>query len=402
MTAAPKPSPRVRQRNKEFIDRLLGVVAIVTILAAYIFGLTRAETDVIASFQQLVPSAQRFEPVSETVYAAYTGVQLVAYITLGEATGYGGDLEMAVAVDPQGKLVNLAILDDQETSDYNKRVAGAGWPGVLAGKSCQDPFQLGQDVDGITGATYTASAIAEAVRRGCRQMAALGVGDPSAAETRARIQFGVPEVTLILLFAVGFFAHRQKFKYTRQARWVSMIAGMLILGFWFNRPLSIININQLLLGTWPSWQNNLYWYLLLGGIFLVTTADNKNPYCEWFCPFGATQECLGAVGGAKVRSPGKFKPYLVWLHRGLAWLAIVLALIFRNPTISSYEVFSGLFDRIASTPIFIVLGIVLVASLFIKRPWCTYLCPLQPVVEFIQMIRKWVIELWKKTVRTTA
>ena len=108
------------------------------------------------------------------------------------------------------------------------------------------------------------------------------------------------------------------------------------------------------------------------------------------------------MGGAKVRSPGKFKDYLKWLHRGLAWLAIVLALIFRNPGISSYEVFSALFDRLATTPIFIVLGIVLLASLVIKRPWCTYLCPLQPVYEFIQMIRRWIVELWKKTVRKTA
>lgn len=402
MRTSTSTPPRIRQRNKDFPDRLLAVIAMITILAAYIFGLTRAETDVTASFQQLVPSAQRFEAISESVYAAYKGVQLEGYITLGEATGYGGSLEMAVAVDTQGKLVNLAIIEDQETSDYILRMKGAGWPGVLAGKSCQDPFQLSEDVDVVTGATYTTSAIVEAVRRGCRGMDAAGVGVGAQAEAKAQIKFGIPEITLILLFTVGYVAHRQKFKYTRQARWLSMIAGLLILGFWYNRPLTIVNINQLLLGSWPSFQNNLYWYLLLGGIFFVTTADNKNPYCEWFCPFGAAQECVGFVGGAKVRSPGNFKPYLKWLHRGLAWLAIVLALIFRNPGVSSYEVFSALFDGVATTPIFIVLGIVLLASLVIKRPWCSYLCPLQPVYEFIQLIRRWIVELWKKTVRRTA
>jgi NosR/NirI family nitrous oxide reductase transcriptional regulator len=137
-------------------------------------------------------------------------------------------------------------------------------------------------------------------------------------------------------------------------------------------------------------------------VFLVLTADNKNPYCEWFCPFGATQECVGAIGRAKVRSPGKFRPYLKWLHRGLAWLAIVLALIFRDPGISSYEVFSAMFDGVGSTLTFAVLGIVLLASLVIKRPWCTYLCPLQPVSEFNLMIRMWIVELWEKTARKTA
>lgn len=396
--------PRIHRRHKEFVDRLLAVVALLTILAAYIYGLARVEveTDVLESFKQLVPSAQRFEPISESVYAAYQGMQAIAYITIGEASGYGGAIEMAVAVDLDGKVVNLAILKQRETIEYIRRVENAGLPVALVGKSCQDPFKLGQDVDAITGATYTAFAIAQAVSRGCHQVAAAGVGLDVAEEARLNIKFGVPEITLILLFAVGFFAHRQKFKYTKQARWVSLIAGMLILGFWFNRPLTIVHINQFLLGLWPSWQNNLYWYLLLGGIFLVTTADNKNPYCEWFCPFGAAQECVGFVGKAKVRSPGNFKPYLTWLHRGLAWLAIVLALIFRNPGISSYEVFTAIFDQQGSTIIFIVLGIVLVASLWIKRPWCTYLCPLQPVYEIIKLIRRWIVELWTKTVRKTA
>jgi len=400
--SASTTTPRFHQRHKEFPDRLLAIIALTTILAAYIFGLARVENDVLPDFQQLVPSAQRFEPISESVYAAYSGVQLIAYITIGEASGYGGTLEVAVVVDQQGKVINLAILNERETVEYIRRVERAGLPGSLVGKSCQDPFRLGQDVDAISGATYTVYAIAQAVSTGCRQLATAGLGLDAAEEAKLHIKFGVPEISLILLFAAGFFAHRQKFKYTRQVRWISMIAGLLILGFWFNRPLTIVHINQLLLGLWPSWYENLYWYLLLGGIFLVATADNKNPYCEWFCPFGAAQECIGFVGGAKVHSPGKFKSYLKWLHRGLAWLAIVLALIFRNPALSTYEVFSALFDREGSAAIFVVLGIVLLASLVIKRPWCTYLCPLQPVYEIIKLIRRWIVELWKNNVRKTA
>ncbi|HDD62487.1 MAG: hypothetical protein DRI65_05905 [Chloroflexota bacterium] len=54
-----------------------------------------------------------------------------------------------------------------------------------------------------------------------------------------------------------------------------------------------------------QWQTNLYWYILVLGIIFVFSLDNKNPYCEWFCPFGAAQECMGSIGWAKVRSPGK-------------------------------------------------------------------------------------------------
>ena len=115
-------------------------------------------------------------------------------------------------------------------------------------------------------------------------------------------------------------------------------------------------------------------------MLFVFTVDNKNPYCEWFCPFGAAQECLGVVGGAKPRSAGRYKNLLIWVQRVLAWSAVVLALYFRNPGISSYEVFGTLFDLTGSTWQFAVLGIMMIASLFIKRPWCKYLLPVRLVI----------------------
>jgi NosR/NirI family nitrous oxide reductase transcriptional regulator len=132
---------------------------------------------------------------------------------------------------------------------------------------------------------------------------------------------------------------------------------------------------------------------LIGGILLVFTVDNKNPYCEWFCPFGAVQECMGIIGGAKP-GLGNYRNILKWLQRGLAWLAILLAVLFRNPGMTSYEIFGTLFD-LKGTPIqFIVLGLVLITSLFIRRPWCAFLCPLRPVTDLYRVFRKWIIDLW--------
>jgi hypothetical protein len=148
------------------------------------------------------------------------------------------------------------------------------------------------------------------------------------------------KITLIALLAVGYFGHQRQFKYKKQTRWVAMLVGIIVLGFLYNKPLTISMVNQALLGFWPQWQTNLCWYMLLGGIILVFTVDNKNPYCVWFCPFGAAQECMGVIGGAKVRSPGrKSRNVLKWTQRDLAWLAIVIALWFRNPGISSYAIF---------------------------------------------------------------
>jgi polyferredoxin len=105
---------------------------------------------------------------------------------------------------------------------------------------------------------------------------------------------------------------------------------------------------------------------------------------------------LGVIGGAKPRSEGRYKDLLIWVQRGLAWLAIVLALYFRNPGITSFEVFGTLFDLTGSSLQFGLLGIIVIASLFIKRPWCKYLCPLKPVMDLYRTFRKWVMESWKR------
>jgi polyferredoxin len=169
-----------------------------------------------------------------------------------------------------------------------------------------------------------------------------------------------------------------------------------VLGFIYNKPLTLVLINRMLLGFWPQWQIDLYSYLLLAGILFVYTVDNKNPYCEWFCPFGATQECLAVIGGSKKRLPKSIHDSLRWFQRALSLGAIVIALLYSNPSISSYEVFGAFFHLIGTNFHFVLLGMVLIAALFIRRPWCSYLCPLRPVTDFIRLIRNWIREIWRK------
>ena len=176
-----------------------------------------------------------------------------------------------------------------------------------------------------------------------------------------------------------------------------MIIGIIVFGFILNNPLTLNLVNKLLLGFWPVWHVHLYWYLLIGGIVLFIIISNRNPYCEWFCPFGAAQECFGLIGGAKVQTQMKYRYFLKWLQRGLAWLAILLALMFRNPAVSNYEVFSTFFKLIGSNIQFILLGLIIVAALFLKRPWCSFLCPLRPVIDIIKLFRNWIKELWRKS-----
>ncbi len=390
---------KIKKKTKPQWERILAVVAILTFAAAWLVGYQLESGELESFLSEAMPAAAHFEKLSADTYAAYAddgADQLIGYVTIGEANGYGGPLQAAVGVDLEGNVSGLKVIKHRETPSWYRKVMESDYVSTLLGKSYQDAFQLGEDVDGVTSATYTSRAIAQAVLAGSREVAGEQLGLSLPSQAKPKIVFGVPEITLLALFGVGFIGHQGKFKYKKQLRWVAMLVGLVVLGFVYNAPLTLAYFNKLLLGFWPNWRTSLYWYLLLGGILFVFTVDNKNPYCYWFCPFGAAQECMGAVGGAKVYSPGRYRNFLMWLRRGVVWFAIVVALLFRSPGITSYEIFGTLFSFLGSNLQFILLALVLVVSLFVKRPWCTYLCPIDPVVDFIRMARKWILELWKK------
>ena len=382
-----------RQRT----DRILGLIAVVTIAIAWFVGASRSGDNLLPALARAVPEAVKYNNIENSTYEAIgEDGEIIGIVSVGEAVGYGGPMDVAVAINAGGEVIGYSIVSHKETPSYLEKVLDSYFVEDLLGMDSTDQFALGEDIDGISGATYTSGAIVEAVREETRENASKYYDFTVPEESTPKILFGISEIALIVLYAVGFFGHKGKFKYKKQTRWATMIIGMIVIGFIYNRPLTISYFNQLFLGYFPVWQTNLYWYLLLGGIFFVFTVDNKNPYCSWFCPFGAAQECLGAIGGAKPRSAGKFTYFLRWVQRGLAWAAIVIALIFRNPGITSFEVFGTLFDFTGTMLQFTMLGVIVIASLYILRPWCTYLCPMGPVMELYRTFRGWVMELWRK------
>jgi len=386
-------------------DRFFALAALILIAVVWIVSAMRTQADLMPVVGQTVPEADHIDKQDSDLYTAWADAgesEFIARIAIGSADGYGGPLRAAVAVNQSGRVVGVAIADDKETSAWMERVLGSDLLSSLTGKRYDDEFILGSDVDGVTGATYTARALASATAAGSRKAAA-AFGLPIKEPDPPRIVFGVPEIVLILLFAIGFFGHQSRFPYTKQARWVSMITGLIVLGFVYNSPITLAYITKLVLGYWPQWQTNLYWYFLIGGILFVFTVDNKNPYCQWCCPFGAAQDCMGAIGGAKGRTPARFRRLLIWLQRLLTLAAILLGVWFRNPGVASYELFGTLFELLGSSIQFVALGLVLIAALFIKRPWCNYLCPIRPVTDLIRLIRQTVKERWQKaTLRTPA
>lgn len=349
----------------------------------------------------LIPEGQQLQPKSDRRFIVYgeSTQNPKGYITIETSEGYGGDMIVAVMVDTLGTIKDLEILKHRETPSFFDKVVRKGLIEDLVGKSCTQSIESGNEVDVITGATKTSKAIMEGALLGSRHIASGELGLEIPVDASEKFRIGIPAITLLILYAVALSGIYTRFRYKKGLRWITMLTALAILGFWFSVPLSLPRINLFLMGFWPRWHDNLYWYILVIGFFLIIVITRKNIYCSWICPLGCIQDGLGILGGARARFSGNVNHILKWVQRGVAWLAIVLALYFRNPVQLNYEIFGVSLSLTGTTYLFVLTGIFLMASVFIKRPWCNYLCPITPVADMVRILSSRKIKLSNSKIR---
>ena len=351
------------------------VGVVLWLVICWFLGSARPAVDLDPFNERAWPEAESFEPVGEDIFRAVgPGDQVLGYVSTGTASGYGGPLTVAVAVDSEGTVQALAVVEHRETPTFFRKILSGRILSQFVGKSYGDPMALDTDIDAVSGASRTSLALTQSVRRGTRQVAgeALGLG---VSDERREVVFGLAEVALIALFVVGALRRRMRGRAKKLVRLGTLFTGMILLGFVLNSPFVLAHINMVLLGYWPEWQSHIFWYILIAGLLLFKARKEWNVYCYDFCPFGAVQEFLGKIGGAKPRRV-RWKSGLLWAQRILTLAAISLALIFRNPGVTSYEIFGTAFTLEGSDYQFMLLAIIVLTSLFLYRPWCRYLCPL--------------------------
>lgn len=390
---AGKP-PRDRaadKRRQQLRVRVITGAALAVLVAAWLYGYFNSGTEIAPRVPHVLPGAIQVEQQGEFFagYGEQSGsAQLIGYAGVSEAVGYAGPIQLLVGVNPAGEILGVEVVEHRETPGFFRLLPDNDYFHQFLGLSYADPLMPGQDVDAVSGATISSEAVAKAIRDETRSLGA-GVIGAELPPSNEPFHFGAPEVLLIGLYVAGYFGHRSRHREAKKwIRRATLFIGAVGLGFLYNKPLTAANLVSLMSGYWPDWHTNLYWFLLLGGILFVTTAQGKNPYCSWFCPFGAVQEGLGRIGGAKLYRPRKWHHPLVWLQRSLSFGAIVLGLALRQPGAVSYEPFGTLFDFTGSSFQWFMLGLVVLASLLIYRPFCTYLCPISPVVDYVGEVRR--------------
>jgi len=370
------------------LEEILAIISLILVVAAGVLGLRREALEVHNYLNGFIPEGHHAIALGGERYAIYASDSLSpdSYLINETSPAYGGEMLVSVLIDTSGVIRDLKVARHRETPSFMEKTERKVLRKSLIGKSYNDPFVIGVDVDVVSGATYTSQAIISCAQKGsgsiARDQLSLKVTEPEA----SRLEIGIPEIALLVLYMLALIGIYKLKRFKKAMRWVTMLGGLFILGFWFSVPLTLSKLNTFLLGYFPDWHTQLYWYLIIGGFMLSILITRKNVYCNWICPLGGLQECLGVVGGAKARFSNRFNKSMKWVQRGVALLAVLLALYFRNPVQLNYEIFGVALSLTGATYLFILCGFFIVTSVFIKRSWCSYLCPVVPVEDMLRLL----------------
>ena len=373
---------KVNIKGKTFLI----ILTFVTLLLASIYQHFSNRENILSLLQQGEPATAEFKEIS----GAYKTYELwdehgnfLSYGVIASASGYGGPITMLTFVDQQGLISNALLLEHSETPLYLKKVLAAGYPDNFRGKTVTEPLENQQGIDAVSGATRTVEGIILATEKGMYQIGKnqLGLSVPTLNTFYFHWRDGL--VILLLVSAICAAAFNRK----KLRPWILVIA-VFILGFMENNSLTISNYISMLTLKVPTLFERPIWYVMVVGIFFVTLFWGRNIYCSWLCPFGAVQE-----GIYKALNLGDYKPNpkLIMPSRKsrwfFLWLAALMALVFNNPGIAGFEPFYVFFDGDGNTSQWLMMGFIMLFSIFFLRFWCRLFCPVGTFLDFIALCK---------------
>ncbi len=317
-----------------------------------------------------------------------------------EVRGFGGKMNLAVYVDPAGKLINFHIVRSNETPGYLKLLSQ--WRGELNEHQlfAGDPFS---DVHAVSGATVSSEAIISALQISGHRFASQILGRPVQADVeekahRARYLpdaqgmylIGALVLVLIVIYRGGFWSRLGVLT-------INVVVGGIVLNAQYSseQTSTVLSLHGPAVGLTGA-------FLLVVGVPLLVILFG-NVYCGYICPFGAAQELLGYI------VPGRFKEAMpverMQKARFIKYVVLfVLIMVFfiskdRTTLVADplIEIFASnkisfwlatLFRDIFSLAAVLIIGVTLIGSLFYTRFWCRYLCP---VGAFLSLFNNVVI-----------
>lgn len=193
------------------------------------------------------------------------------------------------------------------------------------------------------------------------------------------------DIALFAAFAalamVSFFRKSIPLKY------VTLVASVAYMGFYKSQLISVVNIFGVLVGNLPIFSHSMAWYAF--AIFTaVTTVLWGRLYCGRICAYGAFTQLMDAALPARLRIdiPPALERRAGYIKYGILFAAI--GAFFATGEIAFYRYIEPfwMFTFEASTVLWIGLGVLLLASVFIRNLYCRFLCPLGAALGLVASV----------------
>ena len=166
----------MRQRT----EKILWILSILLVLAAWAAGANRAGESLQAQIRSVDSSISRSCSLSlEDMYRGQSPSGEI-YVILESHPGYGGAVKTATLVGADKRVRQVAVLESSETSSYLANVLKTGLMEKFPGTMLDTPPQ----VDAVSGATMTSTAIISGLERAVKRVNQVAFGVPFMEEPR--------------------------------------------------------------------------------------------------------------------------------------------------------------------------------------------------------------------------
>lgn len=287
-----------------------------------------------------------------------------------DVQGYGGPTPLKLYVK-EGKIRQIALLDNDETPSFLERVE-QDIVGRYIGKTLDEARTM--KVDALTGATLSSNAVIENIGRSLSEL------NNHAYIVRAQRNPLSPTALLALLTAVGM-AVLPLFVKGRLYRRVQLGCNVFFLGLLSGTFVSYSSVVGFLANGFTS--ADLALMVLLATAFLYPLFGRPGHYCAWGCPLGSAQELMGSLNRRKFSLPKAWADRLKWFRRVLWGILMLLAWTGIFLEWMDYELFTAFIWQSAAWGVIIVAAVFLVASLFVSRPYCRFVCPTGTLLKML-------------------
>ncbi len=207
----------------------------------------------------------------------------------------------------------------------------------------------------------------------------------------------------LLILTIVIFLQDWLVKYPnflRNFRMVFLVYTVVFIGWQYKGQLSVVNVLtfvQSLMGNfnWETFLLDPIIFILWAFVAATVLLWGRGIYCGWLCPFGALQEILGELA-LRLRIPQIPIPYVVherlWAIKYLillglfGWSLESLSVAEQYAEVEPFKtVFLLQFGR--EWPFVIYASILILASIFSRKVYCRYICPMGAAIAIPTIAR---------------